>query len=234
MIIDLNNGKANFESEIQALKGTVSNLGAHLIIDSTTRKAYARQIELMSNELRQQATNGSITWKEAALQAHETRNMIMQIMRFRTTPLGVAIAESIKKQGATLDDLIIQKTHKLYGSTEFSQLTTVQKNNVYAEITVSAGRSKPSVTALMSKLSWGGRSVIFLSLAWSVYNVMNSQDKVTATIHEAATTGAGIVGGMAGGAAAGLVCGPGAFLCSTVGAFAGGALAAFGVSLFWK
>ncbi len=45
--------------------------------------------------------------------------------------------------------------------------------------------------------------------------------------------GGGIAGGIAGGAAAGLVCGPGAPVCVGIGAFVGGALAAFGVSLFF-
>ena len=46
-------------------------------------------------------------------------------------------------------------------------------------------------------------------------------------------TGGGIAGGVAGGAVAGLACGPGAPVCVTVGAFVGGALAAFGIDYFF-
>lgn len=46
---------------------------------------------------------------------------------------------------------------------------------------------------------------------------------------EVAVTGAGI----AGGALAGLACGPGAPVCVAIGAFVGGALAAFGTDYFW-
>ena len=44
---------------------------------------------------------------------------------------------------------------------------------------------------------------------------------------------ASIGGSMAGGALAGLACGPGAPVCVTLGAFVAGTLAAFGVSTFW-
>ncbi|QFQ77129.1 DUF3265 domain-containing protein [Vibrio harveyi] len=39
--------------------------------------------------------------------------------------------------------------------------------------------------------------------------------------------------GIAGGAIAGLACGPGAPVCVSVGAFIGGTLAAFGASIAW-
>ena len=60
-----------------------------------------------------------------------------------------------------------------------------------------------------------------------------ADDKVDATKRELTVTGAGIGGGIAGGALAGLACGPGAPVCVVVGAFVGGALAAFGVDYFW-
>lgn len=66
------------------------------------------------------------------------------------------------------------------------------------------------------------------------YTVATAKDKTGAALHEGATMGAGIAGGMAGGALAGLACSPGAPVCVTIGAFVGGAAAAFGVDLFWK
>ena len=83
----------------------------------------------------------------------------------------------------------------------------------------------------MSRLSHAGRGLLFLSLGLSVYSVATSQNKAATAVKELAITGAGIGGGIAGGALAGLACGPGAPVCVTVGAFVGGALSAFGVSL---
>ena len=85
----------------------------------------------------------------------------------------------------------------------------------------------------MKKLSSAGRSLVFLSIAISVYTVATADNKFDAAGKEIVITGAGIAGGIAGGALAGLACGPGAPVCVTVGAFVGGALAAFGVSITW-
>jgi hypothetical protein len=69
--------------------------------------------------------------------------------------------------------------------------------------------------------------LLYVSLGLSVYNIVTSNNKGLAIEKEIAANGAGIAGGIAGGALAGLACGPGAPVCVTVGAFVGGALAAF-------
>ncbi len=48
------------------------------------------------------------------------------------------------------------------------------------------------------------------------------------------TAGGGFLGGAAGGALAGLACGPGAPVCVTIGIFAGGALGAFGFGIVFE
>jgi hypothetical protein len=223
-----------FESSIMALQAEIANAGTHLVIDSTVREAYARQVVAMSHDLRFQVHRGKLTWKQAAVQAQETRNVIMEIMRSRSTPVGRAIAEQIKSKGKTLNELIAKKTLEQFGkNANFNALTPAQQNTVYAEIVKSAGKDSPRVSARMGKLSRAGRGLVVLSVAISAYSIAMADDKVDATKREVAITGAGIAGGIAGGALAGLACGPGAPVCVTVGAFVGGALAAFGVDFFW-
>lgn len=184
----------------------------------------------MSDELRVMASTARITWAQAALQAVDTRNMVMEIIRTRSTPVGLAVAQKMKQQGKTLNELIAKQTQKLYGNTAiFDELKVEQKNKVYSEIV----KSQPQITATMKKLSHVGRGLLFLSIALSVYTVTTAENKFDAAGKELAVTGAGIGGGITGGALAGLVCGPGAPVCVTVGAFVGGALAAFGVGLAW-
>lgn len=229
-----NNDRAIFESSIQALEAEVANIGAHLAVDSAARQAYARQIKLMADDLRRQASSGRITWSQAASQAQETRNAIMEIIRGRSTPIGRAMAEQLKREGKTLNELVARKASHLYGpNANFNHLSATQQNSVYAEIVKSAGRSNPRVTATMRRFSHAGRGLIVLSIALSVYTVMTADDKAKAAGRELAVSGAGIGGGIAGGALAGLICGPGAPVCVTVGAFVGGALAAFGVNFLW-
>ena len=111
-------------------------------------------------------------------------------------------------------------------------LSEAQKNKVYAEVVKSAGRSNPKVTATMRVASRAGRGLIVLSIGLSVYNIATSENPGETALREGVVTASGIGGGIAGGALAGLACGPGAPVCVTVGAFVGGALAAFGVDYF--
>ncbi len=233
-VVANNADRTTFDNAIRSLEAEVANLGAHLAIDSAARHAYTRQIALMAEELRAAATSGRISWAQAAQQAQETRNLVMEVIRGRSTPVGRAMAEQLKREGRTLNDLIARKVQQLYGSTaRFDALAPNQRNAVYAEIVVAAGRSNPRVTAAMRRLSYAGRSLLFVSLAISVYTVATAENMGQAAAREVVTTGAGIAGGIAGGALAGLACGPGAPVCVAVGAFVGGALAAFGASSLW-
>ncbi len=223
-----------FEAAIRALESESYNVGVHLTMDSTARLAYTRQIQVMSNELRMMASSGRITWAQAAQQACEARNVIMNIIRVRSTPVGLSIAQKMKRHGKTLNELVALKTQQLYGATtSFSNLTLQHQNDVFSQIVKSAGKSRPEVTAVMKNLSHAGRGLIILSVAVSVYTVVTADNKFDAAGKEIVITGASITGGVAGGALAGLACGPGAPVCVTVGAFAGGALAAFGIGLAW-
>ena len=195
---------------------------------------YACEIKAMSENLRREVARGSLTWSQAAEQAQTTRNLVIQLTRSRTTPVGRAFAEYKQAEGRGLNALVADKTAKLFGKTAvFAKLTPSQQNRVFAEIVASAGRSQPTITRNVLRLSYVGRSVILLSLALSTYNVLTAGDRSTAVKRELATTTAGISGSIAAGALAGLACGPGAPVCVTIGAFVGGALAAFGAGFVW-
>lgn len=158
----------------------------------------------------------------------------MDVVRTRSTPVGLAMAQRLKSEGRTLNELTARKTLELHGiNADFNRLAPDQQNAVYAEIVKSAGKSNPRISLAMRNLSYVGRSLVVTSIALSVYTVANADDKLDAAGRELAITGAGVGGGIAGGALAGLACGPGAPVCVTVGAFVGGALAAFGVSIVW-
>lgn len=229
-----NNDRAIFESAMRALEAEILNVGAHLVLDSAARQAYAQLIKRMADDLHQQASRGNMTWAQAASQAQEARNAIMEIIRSRSTPIGRALAEQLKCEGKTLNELVARKTGQLHGlDADFNRLSPTQQNAIYAEIVKSAGKSNPRVTMAMRRLSHAGRGLVALSVALSVYTVITADDKVEAARRELVVSGAGIGGGIAGGALAGLACGPGAPVCVTVGAFVGGALAAFGADLLW-
>lgn len=223
-----------FENAIKSLEATTTSAGMHLELDATARRIYAREIKAMSDNLRREVAQGKLTWSEAAAQAQTTRNVIMQFTRSRTTPVARAFAQRAKAEGKGLNALVAEKTVKLYGkSAVFTRLSQSGQNRVFAEIVASAGRSRPNITRNVLRLSYLGRSLILLSLALSTYNVLTAHSKSTAIKRELATATAGISGSVTAGAIAGLACGPGAPVCVTIGAFAGGALAAFGAGFIW-
>lgn len=148
----------------------------------------------------------------------------MDVIRSRSTPVSRAMAQQLKSESKSLNELIARKAQQLYRPRAgFNRLSVAWQNAVYGEIVRSAGKSNPTVTANMRNLSRAGRGLLVVSLALSIYTVANAGDKPQAIAREATITGAGIVGGVAGGAP----------VCVTVGAFAGGALAAFGLSALW-
>lgn len=223
-------GKAQFDLAMKALETQIANVGAHLTIDATARTGYARQIRAMSQRLVNDALTGKITWTYAAKQAQQTRNIIMEIFRRRSTPVGRAMAQGIKRTGYSLNELVGRHTIVHYGqSAVFKNLSISQKNIVYASIVKSAGHSNDTITKVLGRLSHAGRGLVVMSLSISAYNIATSTDKLSATGKEILSTGASISGGIAGGALAGLACGPGAPVCVTIGAFVGGTLAAFGI-----
>jgi len=222
------------QTTLDGLQGELANGGTYLTIDSRLRLEYSKLVKAASSELSDKATRGLISWEQAAAEAQEMRNAIMEMIRGRSTPLGRAMAQQLKREGKTLNALIANKTRQNFGeSAIFDNLSELQKNKIYGDIVKSAGKSNPRVNAKMLYYSRAGKGLLILSLAVSVYVITTSDDKMAAVKQEAAVTGSGIVGGMAGGAVAGLVCGPGAPVCVTIGAFVGGALASMGMSLAW-
>lgn len=223
-----------FDRTIKSLETQLTNAGAHLAIDSKARLTYTKEIKSMSDRLRADAMAHRITWAKAAREAQEARNLIMGAIRARSTPLGRALAQRMKQNGYSLNQLIARQTAKTHGNNAvFARLSNAQRNAIYANIVISAGNSNAGVTHVMARLSHVGRGILFLALALSVYEIATSTNKVTAFKKELAVNGASVAGGVAGGALAGLACGPGAPICVTVGAFVGGAFSVMGTSYFW-
>lgn len=220
-------GREQFESAVNALQGDISAAAARLLIDPRLRLEYSKRIKEMAEDLRSRANIGLISWEQAAQQAQETRNLI--------TPLGRAMAQQMKSSGKTLNELVAKKAISMFGPrTNFNTLSQAQKNQIYASIVESAGKSNPQVNLRMLKLSRIGKGLVVLSIAVSLYEIYTSDNKVAETGRQLAINGAGIAGGAAGGMVAGLVCGPGAPVCVLIGGFIGGALAAWEMGYFWR
>jgi hypothetical protein len=226
--------RQEFERKAHLLEGDGILASKMAIGDDAVRADYQRDIRRLTAELRRDAEAGRITWRNAAEQATQIRNTTMVLMRSQTSAPGQAVAELLKKEGKSLNELIARYTIRIFGdSANFDTLSAADKDRIFAEIVQAAARDNPRVTMTLKWASRSGRALVFFSIAVSVYNIYTAKDHVAALEKEATTTGGGIVGGMAGGALAGLACGPGAPVCVTIGIFVGGALAAYGVEKLW-
>jgi hypothetical protein len=231
---DADKDKELFENTMKSLEAQITSAGAHVEIDTRARLLYTQEIKRMSDKLQADAISHRITWATAAQEAQETRNLIMGLIRARSTAVGRAFAQGMKFQGKSLNQLIALKTMQLHGENAiFSRLSSTKQNAVYASVVKSAGNSNLRVTRAMRCLSYAGRGALIVALALSTFEIATSSNKAAAFQKELAINGASVTGGLAGGALAGLACGPGAPICVTVGAFVGGTLAAFGTSFAW-
>lgn len=228
------NDREAFENAADALQADVTAAGAMAVNDGRVRELYQRTIKNLIDQLRADAQANRITWADAAQQASAARNGTMELLRSQSSPVGRAMAEQLKAQGKTLNELIARYAVKLFGeNAQFDALSAADKNRVYGAIVEAAGRSNPRVNLMMTTVSRAGRGLIILSIAISVYKVATSDDPWNTAEREVAITGGGIAGGIAGGALAGLACGPGAPVCVTIGAFVGGAAVAIGIDWLW-
>ncbi|WP_246871033.1 hypothetical protein [Pantoea ananatis] len=105
--------REQFDAAINALQGDVA--AAPLSIDPRLRLEYSRRIKEMADDLRSRVNAGLLTWEQAAKEAQETRNLIMEMIRTRSTPLGRAMAERMKSSGKTLNELVAKKATSLFG-----------------------------------------------------------------------------------------------------------------------
>lgn len=120
--------REQFDAAINGLQGDVA-AAARLSIAPRLRLEYSRRIKEMADDLRSRVNAGLITWEQAAKEAQETRNLIMEMIRTRSTPLGRAMAERMKSSGKTLNELVAKKATSLFGpKTNFASLSEVQKN----------------------------------------------------------------------------------------------------------
>ncbi len=228
----VDDGRDAFDRAMAILRADVTALAGMVANDAQVRLAYAAQIDTVSRQFVAEVQAGRLTWAQAADEASALRNDVMDLMRGRSSPVGRALAESMKAGGLTRETLLAKYSQDLFGK-DFLSLTARQQDEVYAALVSAAGRSNPQVNARMARWSRIGRGLIVISIGVAVYTIATSDDPVAQAVEEAAIMGGGIAGGVAGGAAAGLLCGPGAPICVGIGAVVGGIAGAFGVSLFF-
>ncbi|KXO14164.1 putative membrane-associated [Moritella sp. JT01] len=223
-------------ASMAAMESSITNFGVRFIPDSMVRAEYNIQAKKLSREIISDVTSGKITAAQGAERASSMRNLIMDTMRGKTSEIAKAYAVNQKTKGKSLSFLEQKYSKKLF-SVEFEKLNGSQQNKIWKEIVFSAGRPQLQANKLAKILGRAGKGFIALTITISIYNIATADDKLIATAKESAVLGGGLLGSVAGGAAAGVICGPGAPVCVGIGIFVGGVMFAIGSEItfnsFW-
>ena len=144
----------------------------------------------------------------------------MNAARRQSSEIGLAYALSKKETGVTLEQAYVKYSNKLFQQ-DFRLLDADKKNEVLKEIIKASGRSSRYDNRVAAALGSIGRTLMVATVLISGYNIVNAHNKIKQAAKEGSVLISASAGSMGGGAIAGLVCGPGALICSTVGVFLG-------------
>ena len=222
-------GINGLDRSLSILEAEAAQFALYFIKDSKVRVNYLAEIKAYSIKILAEVERGRLSPHDGHLLAHEARNMILNAMRLKSSDIGRAYAEGLKVRGWTLEALYAKYAEDLFNK-PFDMLTDSQRNQVKLKIIKSAGKDSPKATRVAGRLGVLSKGLWVLTIGIAVYNISSAEDKVEATAHEGATIGGGIAGGAMAGTTTGLVCGPGAIVCSSVLVIVGGALGALGMS----
>jgi hypothetical protein len=165
------------------------------IKDPSVRADYSKKIRAAANEIMERVRRRELTPHEGAQTANAMRNEVLRLMRSRSTVLGRSIAEEIKPEGKSLDFLQEKYAKELY-SKSFDVATEAERNDIWATIVDRAGKSSHAINVSVRYFGIAGRVLLIASLAWTIYDVSQSNNKE----RTAAKDFAGIEAGLAAGA----------------------------------
>jgi hypothetical protein len=215
------------QEALDSLRSEVLNFSRRFIQDSGVRADYVAQAEKVSREILEGVEKGELTPGEAAIQAHSMRNGLLDSARLKNSDIGRAVSEAEKASGLTIEELLAKYSQEIFKK-DFSALGAAEQDAVFLQVVRAAGRPNPRFTALATKLGTAGKGLLIISVSLAVYTVATSERPGREAARQGAGAGVGFLGSLAGGAIAGLACGPGAPICVGVGVFVGGLVFALG------
>lgn len=220
------------QSALAELQATASNFAHSSIKDARVRVQYVQDTAAASNEIMQAIQSGKLTARQGAETATAMRNHIMELSRLRSSPIGRAYANQLKRRGKTFAELAEKYAQSVYRAT-FASLDEAKQSKVFAEMVSASGRPNDEVIKQAKKVGRVGHRLVLVSIAVAVYEIYQAEDKPREVVRQTVLAGAGVAGGwMAGSAAVATgMCAATAPLCVGVAALAGGILLAAGADL---
>lgn len=230
MLSDVENTGPVLDLALSALESTLVNLGIRAQLDSSARARYGRMVSAISGEYRSLVHRGAMTAEEAAQAAYAQRIVIRDAIRKQSSDIGRAFAHMKKPDAGTFNTYVEKYAQKTFRKSAGS-LTQAEATKVFKALIEGSGRPNQSIMNLGRRLGYLGRGFFVIAAGLAVYEIATSNDPVASATKVGTVTVAGLGGSIATGAAAGLVCGPGAPVCVGIGAFIGGVVFAIGADV---
>ena len=224
---------AVLEESLRAAEAEAVAFAQRFIKDAHVRANYIAEAQKFSAETMAEVQAGKLTPQAGATRAHALRNSLLDASRLSSSDIGRAVAEAEKATGKTIQALMEYYAKKLHGR-PFSSLSAAEQDLVFLEIIRASGRPNPRFSAAALRLGTVGKGILVVTIAVAAYTIVTSDRPGREAAHQGTTVAVGFMGSVAGGAAAGFVCGPGAPVCVGVWAFVGGLAFALGADLTFE
>jgi hypothetical protein len=219
----------NLKCELQLFESTAFNFSYRFIKDAKVRHEYVKAIGKSSREIADAYRNGSYNAEYAAELANSQRNLIMDLMRHKSSQLGKSAAFNIKAKGRGIDWLKNKYAQNRFAK-QFNALSLPEKNTVHMEIVEKSGVASIQETNKAKLFGKAGKALAYFSMALIVYDIYQSKNKTKAILYNGALIAGGATGSTLTGVASGMACGPGAPACMAIGIFLGGILGTMSTS----
>lgn len=218
---------------LRNVEAQAAQFGLRFISDAKVRRNYTRLTARYTKYAQRAMESGTISAREAAERASAMRNTLVDAMRLKSSDIGRAIAEKQKPATKAFAWFCEHYAKEMFGK-EFGKLSEKEVFKVYHKIVERSGAPNQAFTAKAARYGKLGKVCIFVTIGIAVFNIAVAEDKVDATKREGVSVLGGMAGGALVGAGAGLLCGPGAPVCVTVGVFVGGVLGAIGAEYLYE
>jgi hypothetical protein len=234
LLSDPDPGRRRLGEALLALDSVVVPFAARIINDQAVREQYRASIRDAVREIIDDVNAGRISAEAGAARAKDLRDVLMDLARQQSSDIGRAMAQNLKSQAPTFEELIAYRARQLFGKVP-SALSAEERTAVMRAIIEGAARDRAAVTNALRFMGPAARGAVALTVGLAIYEVYRSPDHAKEAVHQGVLAGAGVAGSfLVGAIGTSLVCGPGAPVCAGIFVLVGGIGFTLGADYWWR
>lgn len=218
---------SELQQALDGLQAEAATFGRAFINDAAVRADYHRKTQAAANEIIELVKQRKMTPHEGAQAANMMRNQIMVLARSKLTDFGLAYSKGMKANGLSMHEAQQKYALELFKK-PFEGLSDAERQSVWRTIISKAGSANVDVNGVGRVAGVFGRILLVSTLAIAVHAVVEADNKPREVAKQSVGIGAGIAGGVGGGALVVALASNPAGWAVAVGTFVGAAVAGVG------